>query len=135
MSSRQATISKSVSIAASDLSRRLFLLSTKAKSLHRSFSKSSSRSKVISTSGFSFEEKLSGHGARNLANGRARWFSFVRNLMISLSPARFPGMVKIDHFRRNSGALPVARAMLGSGFRVGNGTRAPIVVPLAEGCP
>jgi hypothetical protein len=63
MSSRIATISKSVLIAPSDPSLRLFLRSTRARSLQRSSSKSSSKPKVIATSGFSSEEKPSGVGS------------------------------------------------------------------------
>jgi hypothetical protein len=50
ISSRVAAICKSVLIALSDPSLRLFLASTNARSVRRSFSKSSSMSKVIATS-------------------------------------------------------------------------------------
>jgi len=58
MSSRVAAICKSVLIALSDPSLRPLLASINARSVRRSFSKSSSRSKVIATSGFSLNDLL-----------------------------------------------------------------------------
>jgi hypothetical protein len=101
MSSRVARISKSVSIAPADPSLRPFLQSTKARSLQRSFSKSSSKSKVIAAS--SLSERLSGLGlarmgerlvpfVQNLSSGYSQGASQVWSKLIALDAIQlFPG--------------------------------------------
>ena len=92
-----ATISKSVLIAPSDPSLRLFLQSTKARSLQRSFSKSSSRSKVIAHPLVSPLGDTLRQGPHAPEMGERRDY-IQGTLIVSLSLAGIPGTVKIDRF-------------------------------------
>jgi hypothetical protein len=102
MCSRVARIIRSVLIALSDPSLRLVLASTNASSFQRSFSNSSSRSKVIaylrflSRRGISAGDLRSRQKASDAARMRAHH---------DLQPtsAGISGVVRIDHFRRVSG--------------------------------
>jgi hypothetical protein len=97
MSSRVARIIRSLAIALSDPSLRLFLASTKARRLQRSFSNSSSRSEFIAYLGFlsqrDFRRGICGHARR-----QATWLAFALHHDPQPTLAGIPGMVTIDHF-------------------------------------
>jgi hypothetical protein len=99
MSSRLARIIRSIAIALSDPSLRLFLASTKARRLQRSFSKSSSRSKFIATSGFYLKRDFPA-GDPGGAKRQATWLAFALTTILRLFGVGTQGMVRIAHFAR-----------------------------------
>src|SRR5580704_2995385 len=100
MRSRVARIIRSVVIALSDPSSRRFLASTKARRLQRSYSKSSSRSAYIATSGFYLNRDFPGGNRRSREEAsdvaRIRAHHHYQPILGGI-----PGMFTIDHSRRD----------------------------------